>query len=153
MALWLMDAGGNGFSEWALAGLVIAGYVVVYIRSQRTLQRTIAELRREFDERNAALLAAVQESAKTSQAEMPPTAPAAPSPMPSTTAPATPAAEKREEVTPEMLLVIAAAVTAYLGKKVRVRSARIIYSPETFNPWSQQGRVFVQASHNLTQRY
>jgi hypothetical protein len=50
-------------------------------------------------------------------------------------------------------LVIAAAVTAYMGKKVRIRSAKIVYSQESFNPWSQQGRVFVQASHNLTQRY
>ena len=57
------------------------------------------------------------------------------------------------EVTPEMLAVIAAAVTAFLGKKVRIRSAKMLQSPyEVVNPWSQQGRVFVQASHNLRSR-
>ena len=47
----------------------------------------------------------------------------------------------------------AAAVTAFLGKKVRIRSAKTLQSPyEIVNPWSQQGRVFVQASHNLRSR-
>ena len=57
------------------------------------------------------------------------------------------------EVTSEMLVVIAAAVTAFLGKKVRIRSAKMLQSPyEVVNPWSQQGRVFVQASHLLRSR-
>jgi methylmalonyl-CoA carboxyltransferase large subunit len=60
---------------------------------------------------------------------------------------------KEEEVTPEMLVVMAAAVTAFLGKRVRIRSAKMLQSPyEIVNPWSQQGRVFVQASHNLRSR-
>lgn len=57
------------------------------------------------------------------------------------------------EVTPEMLVVITAAVTAFLGKKVRIRSAKMLQSPyEVVNPWSQQGRVFVQASHIFRSR-
>jgi methylmalonyl-CoA carboxyltransferase large subunit len=57
------------------------------------------------------------------------------------------------EVTPEMLVVITAAVTAFLGKKVRIRSAKMLQSPyEVVNPWSQQGRVFVQASHIMRPR-
>lgn len=60
---------------------------------------------------------------------------------------------EREEITPEILVMIAAAVTAFLGKKVRIRSAKMLQSPyEVVNPWSQQGRVFVQASHNLRSR-
>jgi hypothetical protein len=59
----------------------------------------------------------------------------------------------QEEVTPEILLVIAAAATAFIGKQVQVRSARMLQSPyEVVNTWSQQGRVFVQASHNLFSR-
>jgi len=55
-----------------------------------------------------------------------------------------------EEITPEMMQVIAAAVTAFLGKKVRIISAKQLQSPrQGMSPWSQQGRVFVQASHNL----
>lgn len=62
-------------------------------------------------------------------------------------------ARKNEEVTPEILVMIAAAVTVFLGKKVRIRSAKMLQSPyEVVNPWSQQGRVFVQASHNLRLR-
>jgi hypothetical protein len=55
-----------------------------------------------------------------------------------------------EEISPETLVTITAAVTAFLGKKVRIRSARRLQSPyEIINPWSQQGRVSVQASHAL----
>jgi methylmalonyl-CoA carboxyltransferase large subunit len=61
-----------------------------------------------------------------------------------------PVAAKEEEITPELLVVMAAAVTVFLGKTVRIRSAKRLQSPyEIVNPWAQQGRVFVQASHNL----
>ena len=60
---------------------------------------------------------------------------------------------KKIEVTPEILVMLAAAATAFLGKNVRIRSAKMMQSPyEVINPWSQQGRVFVQASHNLRSR-
>lgn len=63
------------------------------------------------------------------------------------------AVQASEEVTPEVLLVIAAAATAFMGKQVQVRSAKMLQSPyEVVDPWSQQGRVFVQASHNLFSR-
>ena len=54
-------------------------------------------------------------------------------------------------ISPEMLAMMAAVVTAYLGKKVRVRSARLQSSAhEAPSPWAQHGRVFVQATtHNL----
>jgi hypothetical protein len=55
-----------------------------------------------------------------------------------------PAAE--EPVSAETLAMIAVAVTAYLGKKVKIRSARLI---PTVNQWGQTGRTIVQASHNL----
>ena len=84
----------------------------------------------------------------------------APAAMQSATAPVTKADAAKEaahgakaEVTPEVLVVIAAAVTAFLGKKVRIRSAKVLQSPyEVVNPWSQQGRVSVQASHNFRSR-
>ena len=57
---------------------------------------------------------------------------------------------EKEEVTPEMLVVIAAAVTAFLGKKVRIRSAKMLRPElEGANPWSLQGRISVHASHHL----
>ncbi len=67
-------------------------------------------------------------------------------------APALSAVARREdEVAPETLVVIAAAVTAFLGKKVRIRSARLLTpSPrEAASAWAQQGRVLIHASHRL----
>ena len=59
-----------------------------------------------------------------------------------------PAQEKA--VSPDVLVIIAAAVSSFLGKKIRIRSARMLQTPyEIVNPWSQQGRVSVQASHWL----
>jgi methylmalonyl-CoA carboxyltransferase large subunit len=54
---------------------------------------------------------------------------------------------RTDEVSPETLLVIAAAVASYLGQKVQVRCAHLITTGTS--AWAQQGRVFVQASHNL----
>jgi methylmalonyl-CoA carboxyltransferase large subunit len=41
--------------------------------------------------------------------------------------------------------VIGAAVAAFLGKKAHVRQVRLLGS----HPWAQQGRVTIQASHQL----
>ncbi len=54
-------------------------------------------------------------------------------------------------ITPEMLAVIAASVTAFLGKKVRIRSARVLETPYAVKRWARQGRLIVQTSHNLGQ--
>jgi methylmalonyl-CoA carboxyltransferase large subunit len=46
-------------------------------------------------------------------------------------------------VSEEIVLVIAAAVAAFLGKKAHVRQIRLLGSAA----WTQQGRVTIQASH------
>ena len=56
------------------------------------------------------------------------------------------------EVTSETLSLIAAAVTEFLGKNVRVRSARTLMTPNAVDRWARQGRVMVQTSHNLPRR-
>jgi methylmalonyl-CoA carboxyltransferase large subunit len=65
-------------------------------------------------------------------------APAAPVPV---AAPA-PAAEGISE---ELVLVIGAAVAAFLGKKPHIRQIRLLGG----TGWSQAGRVTIQASHTL----
>lgn len=63
-------------------------------------------------------------------------------------APALPAAQapvKRPEATEEDLLVIAAAVAAYLGVRARIRQVRLIQS----TAWAQVGRATVHASHRV----
>ncbi len=58
-----------------------------------------------------------------------------------------------EDVRPETLAMIAAAVTAYLGKNVRIRSARMLRPPrEVASAWSQHGRLLVHGSHNPRSR-
>ncbi len=59
--------------------------------------------------------------------------------------------EASEEIAPEMLVILAAAATTYLGVKVRIRSARLLHpGHDAINPWAQHGRVFVQSTaHNL----
>lgn len=68
---------------------------------------------------------------------------ALPAPVPAPVVP-----EKAEEVSPETIMVLTAAVAAFLGKRARIRGARLV-RPAASNAWAQQGRVFVQASHNL----
>jgi vacuolar-type H+-ATPase subunit E/Vma4 len=56
------------------------------------------------------------------------------------------AAAAEEHISVETLAMIAVAVTAYLGKKVKIRAAHLI---PTTSSWAQAGRAIVQASHNL----
>jgi len=58
------------------------------------------------------------------------------------------APEKAEEISAETIMILSAAVAAFLGKRARIRAARLVRT-EPSNAWAQQGRVFVQASHNL----
>jgi methylmalonyl-CoA carboxyltransferase 12S subunit len=46
----------------------------------------------------------------------------------------------------ELVLVISAAIAAFLGKKAHIRQIRLIGS----GAWAQQGRVTIQASHALS---
>jgi methylmalonyl-CoA carboxyltransferase large subunit len=56
-----------------------------------------------------------------------------------------PAPAAPEEFNEDLLLAISAAVAAYLGKRPRIRTIRLVSAGD----WAQQGRVFVQASHTL----
>lgn len=62
-------------------------------------------------------------------------------------APAPAPAESGPE--PKTLAVLTAAATAFLGKAAQIRSVRTAPgATENVSPWSQQGRVIVQTSHN-----
>jgi len=53
-------------------------------------------------------------------------------------------------VKPEIVAVLTAAATAFLGKKARVQSAQLLpTAQENGGAWAQQGRVIVQTSHNM----
>ena len=46
-----------------------------------------------------------------------------------------------EEVMPKTVSIIAAAVTEFLGKKVRIRSVKMLEEPDAVSRWVRQGRV------------
>ena len=51
----------------------------------------------------------------------------------------------KPDITDEEIVAISAAVGAYLGERVRIRRIRLLGS----RAWAQQGRVSMQASHNV----
>jgi hypothetical protein len=63
-----------------------------------------------------------------------------------------PSSRSSQQVTPKTLSLIAAAVTEFLGKEVRIRSARMLPTPYAVTRWAKQGRLTVQTSHNITSR-
>ena len=71
-----------------------------------------------------------------------------PQPVVAPAPPPPPAPAPVDEITPEILTVLTAAVAAFLGKRAKIRGARVAPTRPT-SAWAQQGRVFVQASHNL----
>lgn len=122
-----------------VAALVVAGGAAVYIGSRRALQRTCAELRLELQRQIDALSANVRALERTAGGET------AATPAQTTAA--------IEEITPEILRRITETVSGLLGRKVRIRSVKILQTPEpTASSWAQQGRVVVQASHNVAPR-
>jgi methylmalonyl-CoA carboxyltransferase large subunit len=51
-----------------------------------------------------------------------------------------------EEISEELVLVISAAIAAFLGKKPHIRQIRLLRS----DAWAQEGRTTIQASHKLS---
>ncbi len=101
--------------------------------NQSVISEALAALREEvrrLGERVAALEAA----------KAPPAAP---------TAPAEEKPPAPEPISEEVLLVISAAIAAFLGKKPHIRQIRLLGSVA----WSQQGRRTIQASHALSTRH
>jgi methylmalonyl-CoA carboxyltransferase large subunit len=67
---------------------------------------------------------------------------------PDVAAPPTPkpvSAPAPQAISEEEILAISAALAAFLGVRVRIRQMRLISSAA----WAQQGRVSIQASHQL----
>jgi|ERR1700690_1126578 hypothetical protein len=119
------------------AVLVIAGWAAAYIGSRRALQLARAELGLEFQRQIDALSERVRTLERSG----------------GTAAATAPTAAGTEEITPEILRTITETVAALLGRKVRIRSVKILQMPgATANSWAQQGRVVVQASHNIAPR-
>jgi FtsZ-interacting cell division protein ZipA len=124
-------------------------------KTELTMEKRVASLEQEIAEIKALLKEQVAKSQPAPAMAMAAAAAAAVvvSPAPKAeTAPAKKVAPVKEEgISPEIMAVISAAVTHFLGLRARIRHAHMIQPPGA-NPWAQQGRVFIQASHNLAHR-
>ena len=55
-----------------------------------------------------------------------------------------------EPISAELIAAITAAAVVFVGRRMRIRGLEQLHSPhEAVSKWSRQGRVLVQASHNL----
>lgn len=144
--------------HWTDLALILAivgsGGAVGYFLLMRTLQRTVLDRQREL-ERRVAMLAELMRSMELRFGEQGPSSEstAAQNVEPELIRAADPAdRQEASEVSAEVQVAIAAAAVAVLGPKARVLSARAARPEEVVSPWSQQGRMSVQASHNLRLR-
>jgi hypothetical protein len=139
------------WSEMGVAAVLVGGAcALVYAGVQRSLRRAIAE-QRETSDRQIAALATTVKALQTRLTELNRLAAErageiAPVPVPDN------AENGMEPMKPEMLAVITAAATTYLGKAARIRSAKLVPVQNTSSAWTQQGRMIVQTSHNLRTR-
>lgn len=131
-----------------LAFGLIAAWLVAAAAARSIVRREIEKLRGEMDRRAVAtpLLEPVPPSV-----ELPPSAVATPAAAPAPAA-VTPEPPPSGQLDDEILAVLSATVAAFLGKTARIRRARLLGPLQPSNAWAQQGRVYVQASHNLGAR-
>jgi len=115
------------------AGFAIAGLVLL-----RRLRQTVADNRRQVASLTESVFALEASLAESDRAL------AAPAPEP--------APPEQDSIPSEIRAVITAAAFTLLGHKVRLSPARPLSSQAGISPWSQQGRVIVQTSHNLGPR-
>ncbi len=169
MNILMLAMGNPEIGLGALMALVVIGCMVTYlaVRSATTnelnlLRAQTAELKAALDKQAeeaaehavaiAILERKIEYSAQRSEAIAAAAAASAPSVGRVALPPATAAPVKveppKQEIPDDVLVIIAAAVCAFLGKKARIRQTRLV-QPFEANAWAQQGRVFVQASHNL----
>jgi methylmalonyl-CoA carboxyltransferase 12S subunit len=130
---------------------LLAGWVAGTLATRRLVRHEIRELRSLLDGNRSTSGTPAETASTQPRPDVPGPAlvrqTAVPAPAPQAGAPA-----KSEEISPEVLMVLSATVAAFLGKKARIRTARFVRQSGG-NVWAQQGRVFVQASHNLGVRH
>lgn len=151
MNIFVLGMGNPEIGLGAQIALMVIGCLVTYLAVRNATTRELDSMH----ERVAVLTRSVQRLAENAAGQamaMAAGAGAQSSAVPVVTKPSieVPVAPvpESQEISEEILVVIAAAVAAFMGKKARIRQTRLVH-PSEANAWAQQGRVFVQASHNL----
>ena len=161
-------------SHWAdlafIVAIVVAGCGASYFLAVGRLRRMLAENQREMERRLAALSETITMRVPVSSDSVPATEALTATEIEIETAAGLPgsaeqpvdvregplrtlaAEQEGGEIPAEVKVAIAAAAIAAFGNHARVRSARGVPSSDVVSPWTQQGRVIVQSSHNLRTR-
>lgn len=157
-----------------VVGIVAAGSAIIYFLLLRRLERILAASHREMEHRLAALTEAINRNEPDSDEAVPATDALGADEMEVTLSAegqgassstsdelraAVEAGSHEQQVGHEdgnipadIQVAITAAAIAAFGNHARVRSARQVPSSDVVSPWTQQGRVIVQSSHNLRTR-
>jgi hypothetical protein len=130
--------------------MLVGGLLVGYVTLRNQMRQQIAELRGMLEAEKQRLQEIKSETTPVAKASETKSAPA-PKHEPAPLTPVKQPAPAKEEITPEILAIVAAAVAQFVGAGARIRSTRMLAIPEG-NAWAQQGRVIIQASHNLAMR-
>ena len=155
--------------SWAdiagMAAIVIAGCVGSHLLVMRKVRKAMAENHREMERRLQALTEALAmreggdaeavvstDALDAREIEAEPRAQVQGRPLPRLEIGNRSARRDDDEIAPEIQAAIAATAIALLGNHARVRAARRVPSQDVVSPWTQQGRVIVQSSHNLRTR-
>jgi len=129
--------------------LLVGGLLLGYFVLREQMRAEISELRKLVESATAEKVADAAPVAASIPAAKVPVPKVEPKPEAVVAAPKPQPA--KEEITPEILAIIAAAVAQFVGAGTRIRSTRMVPMAEG-NAWAQQGRVIIQASHNLAMR-
>lgn len=149
-----------------ITALAIAGWAAAYVGSRATVKRACEQMRADLHLDDLRLefqrqIDALSENVKNLDRTRGNSAPASTTAMPEKTQPVAvnPVAHPpetgaaAEEITPEILRTLTETITALLGRKVRIRSVKILQTSDSAaSSWAQHGRAVIQASHNLVQR-
>ncbi|MGO9325007.1 MAG: hypothetical protein ACLP07_10635 [Terracidiphilus sp.] len=141
------------WTDWALlTALAGAACVAIYAAMARAMRRAVAEKQRETDRQLSAMAATVSalqaRVAELGGLQVQQGESAAASAKADILA-----EQKQESPEAETVAVLSAAAATLLGKKARIRSVQLLPAEQSgAGTWAQQGRAFVQTSHNPRSR-
>lgn len=137
--------------HWADLALIVT---VVFVGCAATYVALLRAMRRIFSEREARMtdqLTALGDAVGSLETRMNAHAIALEAQKASEAAAVPDAGMQPGNPSPRIRAAIAAAATAFFGRSAVVRSVKPA-APDAVSPWSQQGRLLVQTSHNLRSR-
>ena len=144
------------WTEWLVVTAVVGvACTAIYAGLMRAMRRAVGEKQRETERQLGAMATTVQAlQARVAELGGQEALRAQPSERAATfNATENEGGQKQESPEPEIIAVLTAAASTFLGKKAHVRSAQVTPAePSSAGAWAQQGRAFVQTSHNPRSR-